>query len=118
MADKRADLVRGLFESAQRQAELAEPQEPQEPEPTTPDSRIHAIMQQEDVEVYGFRLTKPDEAEEVVQLSVRLPKSLRQAIHVACAQFDLTVTEFARLAFEQVLFQLADREASSRPGVG
>lgn len=147
MGAKRPDAVKGLFSSAQQQAELsqsdalrtvdpeepvevaethepasrngaappsraAEPEQAEAPADASPDGvpparrLVGELRSRGEVELYGFRVAPSPQIEEIVQLSVRVPKALRHAIHAACARFDLTVTQFATVAFEQLLDEL------------
>ncbi len=149
MGAKRPDAVKGLFTSAQQQAELSQsdglksvdpgepptvevaedheparrngaPQPSRPPEHAQPEAPVTAppdsvpparrlvgeLRSRGEVELYGFRVAPSPQIEEIVQLSVRVPKALRHAIHAACARFDLTVTQFATVAFEQLLDEL------------
>jgi hypothetical protein len=125
-------MVSGLIHSAQEQASLAvdappvataEPALPAKvngsakvqspPPPVGPfDQRIDAIAAAADTgetEVCGFTVPKPAATEDIVQFSVRIPKTLRRAIHACCNRYEISATQFASLAYELLLTEFAAR---------
>ena len=60
-------------------------------------------------EVFGVPVTEGAEEEKLVYLSFRLPEPLRDAVHVRCRQYRMSVQEFGHLAVELLLTEMEKR---------